>query len=148
MTEIIIAADEMTLSECRRIRKEVFILEKGVDPDIEQDEHDIIGGACEHLLIRQDGQGIGALRCMREGDTVRLQRFCVLSEHRGKGAGAAAVAFLEEYYKNRGVRRFLLDAKCSSEGFYARCGYKTVSQPFMEADVLHVKMQKDTEVGT
>lgn len=143
MFDIIIAEDEQTLSECRRMREEVFVREKKVDPAIEQDEHDILGGEYEHFLITEDGESIGALRCRIEGGTVRLQRFCVLRDKRGNGAGRAAVELIERYYRAMGAERIELDAKCSSQEFYEHCGYKVISERFVEADVLHVKMLKE-----
>lgn len=143
MFDIIIAEDEQTLSECLRMREEVFVREKKVDPNIEQDEYDILGGECEHFLITEDGESIGALRCILMDGVARLQRFCVLRDQRGKGAGRAAVDMIERYYRAMGALRIELDAKCSSQEFYENCGYKVISERFVEADILHVKMLKE-----
>lgn len=143
MFDIIIAEDEHTLSECLRMREEVFVHEKKVDPNIERDENDILGGECEHFLITEDGESIGALRCTPLYDTVYLQRFCVLRDRRRNGAGRMVMQLIEKYYKTLGIEKIELDAKCSSQEFYENCGYKVISERFVEADVLHVKMLKE-----
>ena len=140
---VILADTQQLLDECRRMRKEVFVLERGVDPSIEQDEHDILGGACAHFLIRQDSESVGAFRCATNGGAVRLQRMCVVKAHRGKGAGAAALKFMEQRYRALGCSRIELDAKCESAQFYLKGGYTAVSEPFTEAGIPHIKMIKE-----
>ena len=132
MFDIIIAEDEQTLSECLRMREEVFVHEKKVDPNIERDENDILGGECEHFLITEDGESIGALRCTPLYDTVYLQRFCVLRDRRRNGAGRMVMQLIEKYYKTLGIEKIELDAKCSSQEFYENCGYKVISERFVK----------------
>ncbi len=142
MYNIIIADSGELLQQCRDIRHEVFVLEKQVDSAIEQDEHDVLGGACEHFLIKSGEKAVGALRCMRQGSSVKLQRMCVLSKHRGKGAGAAALRFVERHYLGS-AEEIRLDSKCEAQGFYERLGYRAVSERFIEAGIPHIKMAKE-----
>ena len=85
---VIHADTQLLLDECRRVRHEVFVLERGVDPSIEQDEYDILGGSCTHFLIRCGESTAGAFRCRQSDGTVILQRLCVAKAHRRKGAGS------------------------------------------------------------
>lgn len=86
---------------------------------------------------------ICALRCKKLGDKrIQLQRFCVLKEYREAGVGCFVLEQIEDYYWKQGIEEITLDAKFHVSGFYEKCGYKVVSAPFMEADLLHVVMQK------
>ena len=137
------AQDEETLGRCLAVREDVFTKERGVPAEIERDEGDVLGGACEHFLIEKGGEPVGAFRCRRDGDAVVLQRFCVVAAYRRSGAGSEALRCAEEYYRKKGALRMELDSKCESEEFYKKNGYKTVSEPFEEAGILHVKMVKE-----
>lgn len=143
--ELIPAKDATRLSECLKVRNAVFTQERKVPVEIEVDEQDVPDGDCEHFLITQDGEPVGACRCMHTESGVRLQRFCILKECRGQGVGKAALVKLEEYYSRRGQSGFKmeLDSKFEACGFYEACGYHKESEVFMEAGVPHVKMGKE-----
>lgn len=128
------------------VRRAVFTVEHGIPQSVEQDELDCPDSPdspCRHFVVERDGNAVGALRCtFPAAGVVHLQRFCILSHVRGCGVGRAALAALEEYYRPT-MRRIELDAKFQAEGFYRACGYRTVSDKFVEAGVEHVKMLKD-----
>lgn len=142
MVTIICAKNQTGLERCLDLRREVFTVERGVPGSIERDEFDVLDGPCHHFLILRDGKAVGAFRCRREGDTVRLQRFCVLKNCRRNGCAKEAVRLMERHYRAEGVCRIELDAKFEVHGFYKKCGYQTVSEPFEEAGIPHVKMEK------
>lgn len=135
------AADAEALAACLAVRHAVFTVERGVPTDIETDEHDRPGSGYNHFLVQVNGQDAAAMRCYPKGDTVVLQRFCVLAAFRGQGVGRAALSALEAYYAGQ-AQRIQLDAKCEARGFYAACGYQTISGVFVEAGVPHVEMEK------
>ena len=141
---LVLAQNVDTLARCLRVREEVFTIEKGVPKEIEVDALDCLNGACEHFLIRCDEKDAGALRCTYTPENAaRIQRFCVLKEYRGRGIGKAALEQIESYCRSRGCHAVELDAKLSAADFYEKCGYQTVSSPFIEAGVAHVKMRKE-----
>lgn len=142
--EIITAEDEAVLARCLKIREEVFTSEKGVPKEIEVDSSDCLNGACVHFLIRFGGADAGAFRCARvQENAVRLQRLCVLKEFRAHGLGKAALELLESRCRKDGCAAIELDAKLDASPFYEKCGYRKVSEPFIEADIPHVKMKKE-----
>lgn len=49
---------------------------------------------------------------------------------------------IADKYKTVWTARFKKEYKLSAAGFYEKCGYKTASDTFIEADVAHVKMRK------
>lgn len=91
---------------------------------------------------------ICALRCKKLDDKrIQLQRFCVLKEYREAGVGRFALEQMEDYYWKKGIEVITLDAKFHVSGFYEKCGYVVVSEPFMEAGVEHVVMEKRRKQG-
>lgn len=144
MIHITLACNQAVLDECLKIRRKVFIEEKNVPENIEIDEHDILGGKCEHFMIGAKAGAIGTLRCMRlDESTIKLQRFCILPQWRGAGIGRKMLEFVEEYYSSKSVSRIELDAKFEVAPFYEKCGYTVISDRFLEAGIPHVKMAKE-----
>lgn len=135
------ARDPAALAACLAVRRAVFTVERGVPAEIETDEHDRPDVGYDHFLVQVDGRDAAAMRCHREGNSVVLQRFCVLADFRRRGVGRAALAALEVHYAGQ-AERILLDAKCEAQGFYTACGYRTVSGVFVEAGVKHVRMEE------
>lgn len=142
--EVIRVQDEETLSRCLKIRGEVFTTEKGVPREIEADAFDCLGGTCDHFLIRFNGADAGAFRlAYTKENTARIQRLCILKKFRGLGLGKSALEQIELFCRTCRCTAIELDPKCSASPFYEKCGYKTVSAPFTEADVMHIKMRKE-----
>ncbi len=142
--EIQKAMDKNMLENCLEIRRQVFIIEKGVPKEIEVDKYDCLEEACSHFLVRYQNKDVGTIRCLEtSSDRVRIQRFCFLKEYRGLGLGKIVIAYIENYYKRQGYSTVEMDAKYEVFGFYEKCGYQRVSDVFIEAGIPHVKMQKE-----
>ena len=141
---VLLPADsDALLAAALAVRRAVFTVEHGIPQSVEQDDLDHPGADCAHFLARLGGRDAAALRCIFPAPgVVRLQRFCVLPELRGRGVGKAVLTELENRYRPA-MRRVELDAKFRVEGFYKACGYRTVSEIFLEAGAEHVKMVKD-----
>lgn len=131
------------LEKCLNIRYQVFTVEKGVPKDIEVDSFDNLESVCHHFLILKDNEPCGTLRCMNVEDSVKVQRFCILKDFRNLGIGKTAMEFVEEFYKKIGKMKIQMDSKYSVYKFYEKCGYKQVSDVFMEANIGHIKMIKE-----
>lgn len=131
------------LEKCLNIRYQVFTLEKGVPKDIEVDRFDNMESVCDHFLILKDNEPCGTLRCMNVDDSIKVQRFCILKDFRNFGIGKTAMEFVEEYYKKIGKTKIQMDSKYSVYKFYEKCGYKQVSDVFIEANIEHIKMIKE-----
>jgi len=132
------------LEKCLEIRKKVFIEEKNVPPEIENDKFDCICEECEHFIVYYGNSPVGTVR-MRfiDENTVKLQRFCFIKEYRGLGLGSKTVDFIESRYKSLGKSKIVIEAKYSVSPFYEKCGYRKVSDIFLEVGVEHVNMEKD-----
>ena len=141
--EIIKVKENSLWNRYRQIRQEVFVQELNVSSQIETDENDCLNDVCDHFLIRIDGHDMGAVRIKKEKMEIIIQRFCLLKQYRHHGYGRDVLAYLETFYKNQGYYRIVLDSKYHVWHFYEKCGYCKISDVFMEANVEHVKMQKE-----
>lgn len=131
------------LKRATRVREQVFTEEMKIAKSIEADELDCLDGPCDHFVVELDGKDVCAFRCKKlDAQCVQLQRFCVMKDCRKTGVGRWALSQMEAYYGNRGFEVITLDAKFHVHGFYEKCGYQVVSEPFMEAGVEHVVMEK------
>lgn len=132
------------LKQCLAIRREVFIEEQGVSEDLEIDEMDASPDACDHILIRHEGQPVatGRLRAY-QSDTAKLQRIAVRKQVRGTGIGRILMKAIEEQAIVLGFSYALLDSQCQAEDFYKKAGYVTISEEtFLDAGIPHVRMKK------
>lgn len=131
------------LEKALNIRRNVFINEMGVPESIELDEFDTLTSQCKHILVLCNNKPIGTARCNLISDTkLKIQRFCFLPEYRKSGFGKLLLEFIEKEFSNKGYNYFFLEAKFSVHKFYKKCGYKKVSDIFIEANVPHIKMEK------
>lgn len=131
------------IGECIELRKRVFVSEQGVDISLEIDELDEPESGCEHFLMIEGGVPIGTFRAFFEdGETVHLQRLCLLPEARGKGFGSGALRFAEGFFTAKGAEKLTLGAQVRAMGFYEHCGYNVVSDVFDDAGIPHRTMEK------
>lgn len=143
MQTIYVASTE-DLAECLAIRREVFMEEQGVSEAEEIDEEDVVGVGY-HLYLRDDeGKPVAAARFKRyDANTAKIQRVAVRKPYRKLGYGKAVMEAIEAYAAEYGFNMAVLDAQCHAEAFYKKLGYVTVSEePFLDAGILHVRMQK------
>lgn len=139
--EIIKANDR--IGDCIAIRRRVFVEEQGVPVELEIDGYDGELSGCEHFLILDGDKPIGTFRGYFESaDTVHLQRFCVLKEYRGKGAGREGFRFAEDYFRKKGALKLTFGAQCTAVGFYEKLGCVCVSDVFLDAGMPHRTMEK------
>lgn len=127
------------------VRKKVFILEQGIDEEVELDSHDL---SARHLILYSGGNVIGTLRILflvgEEEMLVKIGRLAVLKEYRKSGAGT----FIMERAHDRirelcSVSRICLHAQVQVAPFYEKLGYESQGEPFMEDGLMHVQMVKE-----
>lgn len=125
------------------IREKVFIDEQDCPPDEEWDGWD---DRSRHLLGIHDDEPIAVARWRavphQEEVVAKLERFAVLSQHRGQGYGRQLVEYALYDARQAGFDTFLLHAQTHLEAFYASLGFETIGEPFEEAGIPHVKMVK------
>jgi predicted GNAT family N-acyltransferase len=123
------------------IRRRVFIEEQHVPEEIEMDADD---GHAFHALAILDGVAVGCGRMLEHGDSeVKIGRMAVLREFRKTGVGAHILRFLIDRARARGLRKAILHAQLTAEGFYLKEGFNPVGDVFDEAGIAHRKMERD-----
>lgn len=134
-----IAETNTELEQAYHVRMDVFVEEQHVSPDIELDEHD----ATAIHFIGYDGEiPISASRLRFIDNYGKLERICVLKEHRGKSYGSLMIETMEANVSNKGYSKVKLNAQTHAIDFYQRLGYETVSGEFLDAGIPHVTMIK------
>lgn len=119
------------------VRAIVFMEEQGIACAAEMDQHDL---SCLHVLGELDCEPVACGRIRFTADTARLQRLAVRQNWRGQGFGAELLQFMLAQCRHRGFHRFTLHAQTQAMPFYARQGFQTQGEPFLEAGIPHIRM--------
>lgn len=123
----------------RSVREAVFIREQHVPPEMEWDDFD---QPSRQVIARNaDGMPIGTGRLLPDG---HIGRMAVLPEWRGKGVGSAIFERLLQLAAACRMPRLMLHAQTHAAGFYTRYGFVRDGAEFIEADIPHVLMQRET----
>ena len=128
--------------QAKRIRAEVFVGEQGVAPEDELDEYEEVS---RHLLLRHKGQPTGACRWRYTDKGIKLERFAILKDFRGKGLGKAllesTLADIGGQEQARG-KTLYLHAQTPAVNLYKRQGFTVSGGPFDECGIWHYYMEK------
>jgi predicted GNAT family N-acyltransferase len=136
-----IVKNQNELDDALTIRHRVFVDEQNVPAELEVDEHE--DEAIHVVLYDDSSQPIGAGRCRKVNDALKVERICVLKEHRKTGAGKLIMKQIEDVAKDEGITKLKLNSQTHAQAFYASLGYQTVSDEFMDAGIPHVTMIKE-----
>ena len=120
----------------RDIRFTVFVEEQNVPADIEYDEFE---ETSHHYLLLEDGVGAATCRWRETNNGVKLERFAVLPEYRGKGFGEALVKRLLDDVLPFG-KSVYLHSQERVLGFYEKLGFVAKGERFEEAGIWHKVM--------
>ena len=119
------------------VRRAVFVREQGIPESLELDGLD---STCRHVLARSTAlEPIGTGRLQADG---RIGRMAVLEAWRGQGVGKAVLAALIQLAVQQQQRLVYLHAQAGAVEFYLQAGFKTVGQPFIEAGIEHIHLEK------
>ncbi|AOR34863.1 GNAT family N-acetyltransferase [Streptomyces fodineus] len=145
-----IAEDPTDREACFAVRKEVFVVEQGVDQAIEYDVHEAV--AVHVLAVREDGVPLGTGRLLHgpaaaaktggDASVGSLGRLAVCREARGLGVGVALVRAIEDAARARGLTAVDLHAQTHALGFYERLGYAAYGPEFPDAGIPHRAMRR------
>jgi len=132
--------DPDEIAAALELRVQVFCEEQGVAPDEELDgrDHD-----CTQIVALDEKGVLATCRLRPIEGAAKLERMAVDRRVRGSGVGQRLLARAEEEAHASGAPRMVLHAQRSAEAFYAKGGYQVEGDPFMEAEIEHVRMTKD-----
>jgi predicted GNAT family N-acyltransferase len=120
----------------RDIRYKVFVVEQNVPESIEYDEYE---DECRHYLLFADNIAVATCRWRTTEKGVKLERFAVLKDYRGKGLGSKLVQHILDEVKSIG-KPIYLHAQEVVIPFYEKLGFKIYGDVFIEADIRHFLM--------
>lgn len=117
------------------IRRHVFVEEQQVD---EREEYDEYETSSKHLIALIDDHPVGTCRYRNTDKGIKLERFAVLSEYRGRGVGEKLVqSVLAAVDCNQHI---YLHAQVQVVDFYSKYGFYKTGNKFEEAGIQHYKM--------
>ncbi len=120
------------------VRKQVFILEQGID---EQDEWDDLDESSVHFVsFGTTAVPTGVARLTPEG---KIGRMAVLSSYRHQGYATLLLNKVIQVAREMGHRRVYLHSQADAQPFYDKQGFKTDGKMFLEAGIFHVLMERD-----
>lgn len=129
------------LEQAFDIRRVVFIKEQECPVDEEFDGFD---DESVHFIAYISGVPSGTSRYRTTEKGVKLERFAVLKEYRGKGTGKrlvqTALGHIESGFESGTL--LYLHAQLEAIPLYARYGFLKVGDQFEEAGIQHFKMEK------
>lgn len=130
------------LKQTFKIREAVFVGEMKISPDEFSDDFD---NQSVHFIAYVSGKPVGASRYRVTEDGIKLDRFAVLKEYRGKGVGKrliqTALGQIEASFASGTL--LYLHAQLNVLPLYARYGFEPSGEKFMEAGKEHYQMRKN-----
>ena len=118
------------------VRRIVFVEEQGVDAELEYDENET---SAHHYLLYLDSVPVGAARWRETPNGIKLERFAVLLQYRGKGLGDVLVKKVLEDVVPIGLTVYL-HSQLKACSLYRRNGFVEEGAIFVEAGIEHYKM--------
>lgn len=139
--EICWARDAADIEDAIDVRRRVFIEEQGVPSEEELDGRD---SEALHLLARDpDGDAIGTLRLLLDGEVAKVGRVAVDPDWRRRGIAARMLDLALGEAQDRGATRARLASQLDVVALYERAGFAVQSGVFEEAGIPHVWMSRD-----
>ncbi|MDI9502229.1 MAG: GNAT family N-acetyltransferase [Tissierellia bacterium] len=127
--------DEMTDRREDWLRKPIGLTR--ADFRIQEEEKEI------HIAAIDAGRVVGVLVLQPQKDqSVKMRQVAVDPKRRGQGIGRALLLFAEAHAKKGGFLVMTCHARETAVSFYEKHGYQTVSHPFEEVGLPHVRMEK------
>ncbi|KYG81990.1 putative GNAT family N-acyltransferase [Roseivirga ehrenbergii] len=124
------------------VREKVFIEEQLCDREEEFDEFD---PESTHFIAYYQGEPAGTSRYRTTKKGVKLERFAVYEEYRGKGVGKRLVQIVLADVENNVAQPgtlIYLHAQLTAMPLYSKYGFTKVGEKFIEAGIEHFEMQK------
>lgn len=136
--EIINKKDQKKAQEIRHV---VFVVGQNVPSEMEIDEYEM---ESYHYLAFLNNNPAGAARWRITDQGVKLERFAVLNEFRGRGIGSAMVEkILSDINRDPDARNkeIYLHAQMDAIPLYRKFGFIKFGNMFDEAGLMHYAMR-------
>ncbi|MFT6851261.1 MAG: putative GNAT family N-acyltransferase [Sphingobacteriales bacterium] len=118
------------------IRQRVFVEEQEVDA---REEYDEFESSSTHFLAFLSDKPVGTARWRFYGEKIKLERFAVLIDARGKNVGTHLVNAVKNDLP-QSENEVFLHAQLKAMPLYAKTGFEKNGPQFEEAGIQHFKM--------
>ncbi|WP_343988555.1 GNAT family N-acetyltransferase [Kangiella japonica] len=139
--------DKSELYQLLKLRAEVFVVEQECAyQDVDGQDPDAL-----HLLAADEKQSLIAYARLYdtqiEGkDYIAIGRVCTAEAFRGQGISRQLMEQAISYIESNQKKPITVSAQAYLEQFYQSLGFATVSEPYLEDGIPHIRMIKD-ELG-
>lgn len=130
------------LYEIVRVRYEVFVCDQKITCENDFDYKD---KECYHLIVSYKDKVVGYSRILQRGlsyEEPSIGRVLVLKEYRKNNIGQLmmekAVDFIINELKEEEIT---ISAQLYVKSLYENVGFKVISEPYIEAEIEHIKMK-------
>jgi len=141
-----IATNNHAVRNCLAVRRDVFVLEQGIDEKLETaGDDDCVFFLGKHINRMHEVESRPAVATARifpkEGGVAKIQRLAVLAEHRKHGVGAGLMRFMIEHARRTGYLHLELGSQVDAVGFYEKLGFEPFGDQYEEAGIMHQNMR-------
>ncbi|WP_300383655.1 GNAT family N-acetyltransferase [Clostridium sp.] len=130
------------LYEIAKVRYEVFVCDQKITCENDFDYKD---KECYHLIVSYKDEVVGYSRILQGGLSYKepsIGRVLVLKEYRRNNIGQLMMEKAVDFIINElNEREITISAQFYVKGLYENIGFKTISEPYIEAEIEHVKMK-------
>ncbi len=137
--EIKIAETQREFFGLFQLRTQVFVIEQHVELQIEQDTKDF---DAIHYIALHNNQVIGCLRILIDNDFVSVGRVAIKKEFRNQQIGSKLIKAIESHPTVIEKGCISIHSQISAKDFYLKLGYQIIGEPYIEANIMHVLMEK------
>ncbi len=120
------------------VRKQVFIIEQGIPPEDEWDEHD--QDAVHFVSFGTTAVPTGVCRLLADG---HIGRLAVLPAYRQQGYASMLLRKAIQVAREMGIKKVFLDAQVEAQTFYEKHNFTSDGKVFLDATKLHVHMERE-----
>lgn len=126
-----------------KLRVDVFVVEQACPyPEIDGRDEDSL-----HVWLEEDGEILAYLRVLDRGvesEYVAIGR--VIAARRRQGLGSeimkAGIRVAQEHFHAEAI---YLEGQVYAQGFYENLGFRQISEPYLEDNIPHIKMLRESD---
>lgn len=111
----------------------------------EFDEHD--GPDTDYIVLLDEKFPVATCRFYEiEKDSVMIGRVVVLPEYRNQGLGSRVIQEAEEWVREQGYKKIVLESRDVAVEFYRKLGYEVVSDQMIHGGTFQcIRMEKELQ---
>jgi predicted GNAT family N-acyltransferase len=119
-----------------QVRKQVFVDELGLDPEIDFDGLDY---ESVHFLLEVDNKPVGTARWRETDEGIKIERLSILKEYRGYGFGHVLLRYVvKDVLPSK--KKIYIHAPEDLLNFFIWNGFEIEGEEFEEAGTAHYKL--------